>query len=111
MKDEVRKHLHDVHEAALAAQQFVAGRSYEDYTRDEFLRSAVERKLQVIGEALVRLRRDEPGVLEAIREHRDIISFRNLLVHGYDSLDHRIVWEIVDTELGPLLDDVTKLLA
>jgi uncharacterized protein with HEPN domain len=38
------------------------------------------------------------------------VSFRNILAHGYDSLDNRIVWGIVEEDLGKLLEDVERLL-
>jgi len=110
MKDEVLAHLHDVIEAGKAIKEFVAGRAFEDYASDELLRSAVERKFEVMGEALNRLRRDEPEILQHIRDHRDIVSFRNILVHGYDTIDDRIVWGVIEEDLDHLIEDVGKLL-
>jgi len=109
MKDEVLAHLHDVIQAGRAVQDFVAGRTFEDYVSDELLRSAVERKFEVMGEALNRIRRDEPEVLQHIRDHRDIVSFRNILVHGYDAIDNRIVWGVIDEDLDRLIEDAGKL--
>ena len=57
-----------------------------------------------------RIRRDEPELLDSIRDYRDIISFRNILVHGYDVIDDRIVWGVVQEELGNLIEDVGRLL-
>ena len=68
MKDEVLAHLHDVIQAGKAIKGFVAGRAFENYASDELLRSAVERKFEVMGEALNRIRRDEPGILCQIRD-------------------------------------------
>ncbi len=110
MKDEIRKHLHDIREAALAIKRFVPRRSLEDYQADELLRSGVERKFEIIGEALNRLARDAPEVLQRIRDHRDIISFRNILAHGYDNVDELIVWGIIEEDLERLLEDVNELL-
>ena len=70
----------------------------------------MKRKLKIIGESLNRIKRDEPELLQQIPEHRDIISFRNILVHGYDTIDDRIVWGIIEEELGALLDTVDTLL-
>ena len=61
MKDEVLTHLHDIIQAGKAIQKFVSGRTFETYVSDELLRSAVERKFEIIGEALNRIHRDEPG--------------------------------------------------
>lgn len=64
-----------------------------------------------MGEALNRIQRDDPEVLSRIREHRDIISFRNILVHGYDAIDDQIVWGVIKEELDFLLDDAATLLS
>ena len=45
-----------------------------------------------------------------IRDHRDIISFRNILVHGYDAIDDRIVWGVVEEDLDDLIEDVDRLI-
>ena len=110
MKDEVFAHLHDVVQAGKAVRRFVDGRSFDDYSSDEQLRSAVERKFEIMGEALNRIRRDEPGVLDHIGDHRDIISFRNILVHGYDTIDDLIVWSVIEEGLHNLITDAQTLL-
>lgn len=110
MKSEIPAHLHDIREAAQAVQKFVAGRSLQDYGSDELLRSGVERKFEIMGEALNRIARDDPTILAQIRDYRDIISFRNILVHGYDSIDDRIVWDAIQTDLDNLIEDATVLL-
>jgi len=110
MKDEILAPLHDIGEAAAAIRRFTAGKDFEDYRADELLRSGVERKFEIIGEALNRIQRFDPAALGRIRDYRDIISFRNILVHGYDAVDHRIVWGIIDEDLDRLLEDVNALL-
>ena len=110
MKDDFLKHLYDIKEAASAILRFVHGKTFADYERDELLRSGVERKFEIIGEALNRVRRDNSTVLDAIRQHRNIVSFRNILAHGYDTIDNRIVWGIIEEDLGKLLEDVEKLI-
>jgi uncharacterized protein with HEPN domain len=111
MEDDLLKHLYDIKEAAAAILRFVHSKTFADYERDELLRSGVERKFEIIGDALNRLSRDNPTVLDNIREHRNIVSFRNILAHGYDSIDNRIVWDIIGEDLGKLLEDVERLLA
>ena len=110
MKDDILAHLHDIVQAGHAIRAFISGRTFEDYVSDELLRSAVERKFEIMGEALSRIRRDEPEMLQHIRNHRDIVSFRNILVHGYDAIDDRVVWGVIDEDLGSLLEDVEKLI-
>jgi uncharacterized protein with HEPN domain len=110
MRDEILAHLHDILEAGHAVKEFVAGRTLDDYRSDELRRCAVERKFEIMGEALTRVRRDDPELLLAVRHHRDIVSFRNILVHGYDAIDDRIVWGIIEEDLDDLLRDVESLL-
>jgi uncharacterized protein with HEPN domain len=59
---------------------------------------------------LNRIGRDNLSILGRIREHRNIISFRNILSHGYDSIDNRIVWGIIEEDLDKLLEDVETLI-
>ena len=110
MEDRILKHLYDIREAASAILRFVQGKTFEDYRVDELLRSGVERKFEIIGEALNRINQVDPSVLSKIREHRSIVSFRNLLAHGYDSIEDRIVWGIIEDDLGHLLEDVEHLI-
>jgi uncharacterized protein with HEPN domain len=67
VKDDFLKHLYDIKEAASAILRFVRGKMFEDYDQDELLRSGVERKFEIIGEARNRIRRDNLTVLDTIR--------------------------------------------
>ena len=109
MRDEVLTHLHAIVHEALAIKQFVTGHTLESYCTHELLRSAVERKFEIIGEALNRIHRDDPDMLARIRNYRDIISFRNILIHGYDVVDNRIVWGVIEEDLDDLIEDATNL--
>ena len=110
MEDELLKHLYEIREATAAIFRFIRSKTFDDYEQDELLRSGIERKFEIIGEALNRLRRDDPTILDKIREHRNIVSFRNILAHGYNSIDNRIVWGIIEEDLGKLLEDVERLI-
>lgn len=110
MADDSRKNLYDILEAAKAVGRFTQGRTGEDLERDELLQSGIQRKLEIIGEALGRIKRSDPKLLEGIRDHRDIISLRNILIHGYDAVDHRIIRNIVEEDIGMLVEDVEKIL-
>ncbi|MFP4308229.1 MAG: DUF86 domain-containing protein [Desulfococcaceae bacterium] len=106
MKDSVRKHLFDIREAIQSILRFVNGKSFSDYEADDFLRSAVERKFEIVGEALNRIRKDDPELLKKIGDYRSAISFRNILIQGYDGIGNRIVWGIIETDIPVLLQDV-----
>jgi uncharacterized protein with HEPN domain len=110
MKADTLAHLHDILQAADAIKSFATGKTFDDYISDDILRSAIERKCEIIGEALNRIRRDDADILENIRNHREIVSFRNILAHGYDSIDDQIVWDVIGEDLDELLHDVRVLL-
>jgi uncharacterized protein with HEPN domain len=106
MKDDALANLHDIIAAGQEIKGFVANRSFEGYKSDSMLRSAVERKFEIMGEALTRIRKIDPDLLTKIRDHRDIISFRNILIHGYDTIDDRIVWGVIEEDLDNLRTDL-----
>ena len=75
------------------------------------LRSAVERPLEIVGEALAQLARVDPATASAIGEYQRIIAFRNILVHGYADIDHHIVWNVVERKLPILRREAEALLS
>lgn len=64
-------------------------------------------KLVVIGEAIGNLKKAEPTI--SIKQDKQIISFRNRLVHAYDNIDNAIVWAIIQVHLPRLKEEVTQL--
>ena len=110
MKDEAKKLLLDVLTACQAIERFAAGRSFAEYQKDEQFRSATERKFEIIGEALSRLARKAPDVIQRISEVPAIIAFRNRITHGYDAIDDLVLWDIVAQIVPVLKADVEKLL-
>lgn len=74
------------------------------------LRSAVERQLQNIGEALSQLARLDAALAARVPQHRQIIGFRNVLVHGYSGLNNAEIWRVIQEDLPRLLATVDALL-
>ncbi len=111
MRLEAKKYLYDVQQAAILITDFTKGKSFADYQRDAMLRSAVERQFEVIGEALAQLARLDDELAARIAEHKRIIAFRNILIHGYADVDERVVWDVAETKLPRLLQEVEALLA
>jgi uncharacterized protein with HEPN domain len=94
MPKQREKLLIDVRKAGLAVTSFVKGKSLIDYSQDLLLRSAVERQLEILGEAVRKLRDLDPAMAARLSDHHRIIGFRNILAHGYDVLDEHIVWQV-----------------
>ena len=86
-----KKYLYDIVNCGEFIVKLAGGKTVEDYKNDRVFRSALERELQIIGEAMLQLDNVSPQTSEQISEHRSIIGFRHVLVHGYDSLDPETV--------------------
>ena len=110
MRREAKRYLFDVAQAAELIAQFTAGKTFQDYLDDPMLRAAVERKFEIIGEALAQLAKRDAPAAARIGEHRRIIAFRNILVHGYADVDDQLVWGIVESNLHDLRREVATLL-
>lgn len=111
MRLETKKYLLDIQQAATLTSEFVSGRTLDDYLASAMLRAAVERQCEIIGEALARLAKIDEPVASRISEHRRIIAVRNILIHGYAELDHRLVWDVATTKVPTLNAEATALLA
>jgi uncharacterized protein with HEPN domain len=74
------------------------------------LRWAVERQFTVIGKALSVLRRMALAVAAQIPDVGQIVAFRNILVHGYAGVDDKLVWGVIEEELGTLTVALATLL-
>ena len=104
------KLLADMINAGNAIAGFTAARTRDDYATDLMLRSAVERQFEILGEALKRLSLLDSGIAGRISDHQRIIAFRNVIAHGYDTLDADIVWQAVSEKLPFLVEEARALL-
>lgn len=110
MRRESAKYLSDILSAVLRLQEFTSEKSFADYKRETMLRSAVEREFIVIGEAISQLAKVDESSVERIADYERIIAFRNVLVHGYDIVDDRLVWGVLVSNLPTLAREVRILL-
>ena len=110
MPPETSKLLLDMLRAAERIDRFAKGRTFDEYVSDDFLRSAVERQFEIIGEAMTRLLKRDPSIAERISECRKIAGFRNALIHGYDSIDDETSWGIITKKLPILRGELERLL-
>jgi uncharacterized protein with HEPN domain len=110
MRPEALKYLYDMEQACKLLASFVVDKTFEEYTANALLRSGVERQLTIMGEALNRLMKIEPDLASAVTDARQIIAFRNILVHGYDIVRDDVVWGIIESDLLALTQEVDALL-
>lgn len=111
MRRDPKSLLWDAREAAGVIASITAGKVFDDFDRDIVLRSAVERQFEIIGEAFAQLARLDPALAQRIPDVREIIAFRNVLIHGYATVDRRRVWRIVEENLPQLRSVLADLLA
>jgi uncharacterized protein with HEPN domain/predicted nucleotidyltransferase len=102
--------LWDAQRAAERITSFAAGRTYDHYLDDDMLRAAVERQFEIIGEAFVGLRRVDPSLAAQLPDLPKVIAFRNVLIHGYATIDHQVVWDAIRDDLPPLLTALNQML-
>jgi len=102
-------YLWDMLTAAQAAQSFVQGMSLDAYLADSKTQSAVERKLEIIGEAAKKVspawRASQPEI-----PWREIIGQRNILAHDYGSVESDLVWETATAHLPALVERLRQIL-
>ncbi|GAA1316391.1 DUF86 domain-containing protein [Leucobacter albus] len=103
MQPEAGSHLWDAAEAAKLVAEFVRDRTLAEFNSDLLLRSAVERQLEVLGEALNRLRREDLDTSRRVPDLDKIIGMRNVIAHEYGEIDYEIVWQAATTRLVSLI--------
>ena len=108
MTEKSKKYLSDVLMAINLIREFTIDiEDFNVYDKDKKTQSAVERQLVIIGEALNKLRQIESEIV--IENDKQIIGFRNRLVHAYDSIDNSIVWVIIKRHLEKLKIEIENI--
>lgn len=110
MHRDPRAFLWDVREAAQAIQSFTTGLDANAYVNNELVQAAVERKFEVIGEALNQLTKLDAPLAARIPDVPQIVAFRNQLIHGYATINPDTVWNIAQNALPGLISAVQAML-
>lgn len=109
MSEDVRKWLVDITEAIQNIDIHLAGkRDFMMYQANITVRRAVERELEIIGEATNRILKIDSAI--AISNARRIVDLRNRVIHAYDAVDDVIVWSVVSKSLPALKLEIEQLL-
>jgi uncharacterized protein with HEPN domain len=111
MRIKINKYLYDALLASKSILDFVKQKNFNDYIEDEMLQSAVERKFEIIGESLNRIKQLDEGFLKLnISDAYKIIGFRNILIHGYDMIDSDVEWNAIEKRLPVLILEIERIL-
>jgi len=107
----LKAHLYDISTAIDEIQSFFdqVPRRFEEYGKNLMLRRAVERNIGIIGVAVNKIVKDNPGI--EISNARAIIATRNRVIHDYAAVTDDVMWKIVINDLPGLKAEVDALLS
>lgn len=110
MDRNIRKYLFDIKSAIGEIELFLTQRprQYKVFIEDHMFRSAIERQIGIIGEAMTQILKLDPNI--PIENAKNIKGTRNYIIHAYDTLEPHIIWGIVINELPKLKLEVQALL-
>ena len=110
MDENISKYLQDILATIAEIESFFSGRQkyFEDFFKDLCLRRAVERDIEIIGEAMNRILKEDTTI--SITDSRKIVDTGNHIIHGYDSISADILWSIIIRHLPKLKEEVQALL-
>lgn len=110
MSNKAKAYLRDIVQSIEEIFDFIGPeRNFLRYQRDQRTKKAVERNLEIIGEAVNRLAKESPEI--SITNARLIVGTRNRIIHSYDHISDEIIWTIVCRELPILKREVDTLLS
>lgn len=113
MDERIEKWLYDVRFAIEEIEMFLHEHEVTDFTEYRphvMLKRAVERDLEIIGEAVNRIIKRDPGYLGKISQAKAIIGLRNEVIHGYDSISDENIWSVLVNHLPKLKVEVEIIL-
>ncbi|MFN4075894.1 MAG: DUF86 domain-containing protein [Cloacibacterium sp.] len=110
MDKEIQVWLYDILNSILEIESFVdfEETNFQDYSSDVKTKRAVERNLEIIGEALNKISKKDENL--EITDKRKIISVRNRIIHGYDQVSDELIWSIITQYLPVLEKEVRQYL-
>ncbi len=106
---EVKKYLTDILEAINAIYTIkTLLPDFNTFYSNRILRSAVERELQIIGEAINKIEKITPSI--PITDIRKIKATRNIIVHDYEGINYQLLWTIIQSHIEILKKETKELL-
>jgi uncharacterized protein with HEPN domain len=111
MENEIQVWLFDILQSVDEIEKYFAGKPmlFDNFKQDLKTKRAVERNLEIIGEALGRILKKDPSI--QITNARKVVDTRNKITHGYDVVSDDLIWGIIINHLPKLKDEIKRLLA
>ncbi len=109
MNIQLNKYLSDILESIACIDEFTGNsKQFNNYQNSKIMQAAVERHIEIIGEATKHLLELKPEI--SITNARKIINTRNKIAHGYDEIENSEIWNIIINHLPKLKIEVKELL-
>ena len=107
--DKVSKYLFDIQSSISLIESFLKDiDAFNDYQNDLKTQSAVERQLAIIGKVVNKLKQEDANY--TLTHAKQMIDFRNRLIHSYDNIDSSIVWVILKKHLPILKEEIENFI-
>ena len=110
MDERIEKWLFDIRMAIDEINSYFDNdnRDFFSFRQDKMRKRAVERNLEIIGEAINRILAKDPDI--QINDARKIVNLRNLVIHSYDNISDENIWAIIINHLPTLKKDIDRII-
>jgi uncharacterized protein with HEPN domain len=109
MSIDEKKLLTDIPNSIISTNEHLEGRrDFSEYKTNKTKRRAVERELEIIGEAVSKLLKINPSI--GISYARQIVDLRNKVIHAYDNVNNVVIWNVIMNHIPLLQKESEQLL-
>lgn len=110
MDEYILKHLHDVYASCMEVENYFRDtpKLFDIFSKNILLRRAVERNVEIMGEAINRILKIAPDF--TLTNAKEIVRTRNRIIHGYDSVTLEFLWSLVINHIPALKKELEELL-
>ena len=112
MGERILKWIYDINFALIEIESYFEGKDKNFFTYREniMLKRAIERDLEIIGEAINRILKKDPSFVNRIKDAKAIIGLRNQVIHAYDNISDEIIWSILINHIPKLRIEIDELI-
>jgi uncharacterized protein with HEPN domain len=109
MTASIKKSLFDIQSSIQAISIHLADkRDFFEYQKNLTIKRAIERELEIIGEAVNRILKEQADF--KLQNARKIVDLRNFIIHGYDAIDDETVWGVISIHIPKLEKEIKGLI-
>jgi uncharacterized protein with HEPN domain len=112
MDERVLKWVYDIDLAIDEIESYFDNKNKDffEYRKNTMLKRAVERDLEIIGEAVNRILKRDPSFIKLISDSKSIVGLRNQVIHAYDNISDENIWSIIINHIPKLKSEIKKII-